>query len=374
MDINQIALSQYKTVASINEEHNIFLVQNIQTNQFFVKKILDVYNLDIYKLLMRHPVSGTPQIMVCTQVNGQLIIIEEYLSGTSLDTIIHARNYTFYDIIHYMIELCNILEQFHNLETPIIHRDIKPSNIIVDKHNHILLLDFNAAKFYNASAANDTMLLGTPGYASPEQYGFGSSSPLSDIYSIGIIMKEMLSGISESSKDLESIADCCTKLDPKARFRNIQVLKQALMSISANPAHCDTPRTPVTNHSSNEHNRTDRNLSPKKNIPWLPPGFRSLTPWKMFLATWYYLLMTTSAIAMKSTGGPIIFVITFCLCGFIVLTLPPFVFCNYLNIQNLFPLCKSDNPFIKITGMILLYCGLALSVMLVTIVVETAAV
>ena len=125
MDINQIALSQYKTVASINEEHNIFLVQNIQTNQFFVKKILDVYNLDIYKLLMRHPVSGTPQIMVCTQVNGQLIIIEEYLSGTSLDKIIHARNYTFYDIIHYMIELCNILEQFHNLETPIIHRDIK---------------------------------------------------------------------------------------------------------------------------------------------------------------------------------------------------------------------------------------------------------
>ena len=78
---------------------------------------------------------------------------------------------------------------------PIIHRDIKPSNIIITAYNRAVLLDFNAAIYYSCQSTEDTILLGTQGYASPEQYGFGSSSPQTDIYSMGILFRELLNSI-----------------------------------------------------------------------------------------------------------------------------------------------------------------------------------
>lgn len=76
-----------------------------------------------------------------------------------------------------MIMLCNILNALHSMTPPIIHRDIKPSNIIITSYNYAMLLDFNAAKQFSGQNESDTVLIGTPGYAAPEQYGFGSSSP-----------------------------------------------------------------------------------------------------------------------------------------------------------------------------------------------------
>ena len=84
----------------------------------------------------------------------------------------------------------------HLFQIPaIIHRDIKPSNIIITAYNRAVLLDFNAAKYYSCQSTEDTVLLGTQGYASPEQYGFGSSSPQTDIYSMGILFRELLNSI-----------------------------------------------------------------------------------------------------------------------------------------------------------------------------------
>ena len=91
--------------------------------------------------------------------------------------------------------LCNILEALHSMTPPIIHRDIKPSNIIITSYNYAMLLDFNAAKQFSGQNESDTVLIGTPGYAAPEQYGFGSSSPKTDIYSLGIVLREMLDRI-----------------------------------------------------------------------------------------------------------------------------------------------------------------------------------
>ena len=89
---------------------------------------------------------------------------------------------------------------------PIIHRDIKPSNIMITEQNHVVLLDFNAAKLYTNASTNDTVLLGTKGYAAPEQYGFGSSSPQTDIYAIGVLIKEAADHMTNVPERLFSIA------------------------------------------------------------------------------------------------------------------------------------------------------------------------
>ena len=188
-------MSDYKIISALNEEHKVYLVQSALSGNIYVQKILDVYNIRVYEYLYRNPVAGIPRLINYYEDGNQLIVIEEYISGTSLQEKIDNSDLSVSDIRSYMIMLCNILEALHSMTPPIIHRDIKPSNIIITSYNYAMLLDFNAAKQFSGQNESDTVLIGTPGYAAPEQYGFGSSSPKTDIYSLGIVLREMLGSI-----------------------------------------------------------------------------------------------------------------------------------------------------------------------------------
>ena len=129
-------------------------------------------------------------------------------------------------------------------------------------------MDFNAAKYYSSSSTEDTVLLGTQGYAAPEQYGFGASSPQTDIYSLGVLMKEMQASTGSSSSNLSPIIEKCTQINPSERYKDIRELKEALEAL-INPAQ--------------------KKIKTKSLADYIPPGFRTRTAWKMILATTYYL-------------------------------------------------------------------------------------
>ena len=85
MDLEQrLSISYYKTVATINEPHHIDLVQHQETGKFYVKKILDVYSINVYKYLKENPVNGIPQIIDFYEENNTLTLIEEYVPGITL--------------------------------------------------------------------------------------------------------------------------------------------------------------------------------------------------------------------------------------------------------------------------------------------------
>ena len=90
---------------------------------------------------------GIPRIIEYLEEDNRLILIEEYISGCSLQDMIDDGKLSLTDIFCYMLELCNILEILHAHSPAIIHRDIKPSNIIITNYNKAVLLDFNAAKY-----------------------------------------------------------------------------------------------------------------------------------------------------------------------------------------------------------------------------------
>lgn len=127
--------------------------------------MLDVYNLAVYAELYRNPVAGTPRIINYYEETGQLTVIEEYISGTSLQDKIRHADISPNEMLQYMLDLCAILEQLHQHNPAIIHRDVKPSNVIITSYNRSVLLDFNAAKYHTATKDSDTILLGTQGYA-----------------------------------------------------------------------------------------------------------------------------------------------------------------------------------------------------------------
>ena len=148
MNHTYLPIACYKTIAVINEDHNIFLVQNMTTKKIYIKKILDIYNRQIYQYLYEYQIQGIPHDIGLYEDNNRLTVIEEFISGSSLQEKIDQNDISAVAINHYMYELCEILEKLHSTNPPIVHRDIKPSNIIITDYNHVMLLDFNAAKYF----------------------------------------------------------------------------------------------------------------------------------------------------------------------------------------------------------------------------------
>ena len=92
-------------------------------------------------------------------------------------------------------QLCTVLEFLHGQRPPVVFRDLKPGNVMLTPEGEIKLIDFGIARFFKPGRSRDTVNLGTPGYAAPEQYGGkGQTDPRSDIYSLGVLLHEMLTG------------------------------------------------------------------------------------------------------------------------------------------------------------------------------------
>lgn len=345
----RLALSYYKTIATLNEDHKVYLVQHQDTQEIFVKKILSVYNTNIYEELSNHPICGTPRIIEFYEENNQLILIESYVSGQSLERLMQTSLPDVFNIIHYSILLCEILCQLHNIQPPIIHRDIKPSNIIITEYNQVVLLDFNAAKYYAEHADKDTVLLGTKGYAAPEQYGFGSSSPQTDIYAIGILLKELTSPLPEVPKKLARIIEKCVELKPSDRYKTVTELRNALEDVIQKEDIQDTASLSFRDY--------------------LPPGFRSLSPWKMLIATPTYLILfwLSLSLEIKDTYGVELWIQRiFCFLMFLSIILGT---CNYLNIHKHLPLCNSKYRIIKCIGILLLDFALIITSMTLMLII-----
>ena len=75
---------------------------------------------------------------------------------------------------------------------PIIFRDLKPQNIMVDRTSQVKLIDFGIARQLSAGQSQNTTLLGTPGYAAPEQHGQSQTDVRSDIYALGVTLHQLL--------------------------------------------------------------------------------------------------------------------------------------------------------------------------------------
>lgn len=237
---NQLTLSFYKEIAVISKEHDVHLVQHVETGEIYIKKHASIECFPVYDTLQKSAFPSVPEIIELIPDADSLTIIEEYIHGKNLEQILEQRLFSEKETAHIIIDLCNILKPFHDHFPKIIHRDIKPSNLILEKHGHLYLIDFDAAKTYNPNKTKDTVLMGTVDYAAPEQYGFLQSDQRTDIYSIGILMNKMLTGSLPSETlaagRLGKIIQTCTALNPDDRYASCDQLAQALKNSVAPPA------------------------------------------------------------------------------------------------------------------------------------------
>lgn len=147
--------------------------------------------------------------------------ISEYVEGISAS----ERTFSEKEAVKLLLELCAAIKALHR--AGVIHRDIKPSNIICGNDGHIRLIDFDSARLRVKFQSRDTEILGTGGYAAPEQYGFMQTDDRSDIYAFGVTMEEILGENADKPK-FRRIIRRCTQFDPNRRYRDISAVGRAI--------------------------------------------------------------------------------------------------------------------------------------------------
>jgi serine/threonine protein kinase len=124
---------------------------------------------------------------------GTHFIVMERLRGTLLEDILESRTRLAWGAIRRILkEVCRALHYSH--EKDLLHRDIKPSNVFLTEDRRVKILDFGIAVAKNSVADDGGMLLGTPYYMSPEQIRGDALDGRTDLYSLGIVAYELVTG------------------------------------------------------------------------------------------------------------------------------------------------------------------------------------
>jgi serine/threonine protein kinase/uncharacterized membrane protein len=129
--------------------------------------------------------------------SGRWYLVMTYIKGETLEDYLErspGKKLPVKEALEVGIQLCTVLDYLHSQQPPIIFRDLKPSNIMRAPDGHIYLIDFGIARHFKPGQARDTAYFGSAGYASPEQYGRAQTTPRSDIYSLGAVLHQLISG------------------------------------------------------------------------------------------------------------------------------------------------------------------------------------
>ncbi len=187
-------------------------------------------NYSAYSFLLTIKCKNLPEIYDVISCDDGQIILEEYINGITVSQAIEATKYRFSTAKKVIYQLCNALSVLH--ANSIIHRDLKPDNVMITADGRVVLIDFNASRTHDQSLSKDTVIMGTVGYAPPEQLGLAQTDARTDIYALGIMLNVMLTGVHPSKKlprgHAGKIVRKCTALSPDERYQSAQKLSNAL--------------------------------------------------------------------------------------------------------------------------------------------------
>src|SRR6266702_626599 len=148
-----------------------------------------------------HP--NLPRIYEHFTENDRSYLVMDYIEGQTVEEHLEQVGggpLPVDQVVRWAQQLCDVLNYLHTHQPPIVFRDLKPANVMMSESGHIFLIDFGIARIFKPGKQHDTVALGSPGYAAPEQYGKAQSTPRSDIYSLGALLHHLLTGVDPSEQ------------------------------------------------------------------------------------------------------------------------------------------------------------------------------
>jgi serine/threonine-protein kinase len=181
----------------------VYLAQDLALSRLVAVKLLRTqYTTDPTFLVRFHREAQNAASLNSTYVvsvydfgqdHSRPYIVMEYVAGDDLRTVLDRGLLTVPQIVDYGIEICTAVGLAHR--RGMVHGDLKPGNIMISPENQAKVTDFGLARALGESAMDDGELVwGTPAYFAPEQAAGDRMLPASDVYALGIILYEMLTG------------------------------------------------------------------------------------------------------------------------------------------------------------------------------------
>ena len=186
-------------------------------------------NPEVYRKLLDYTCPNLPLVLEVASQGQENLVLEEFIEGDTLGFLLQDALFSQEETRKIVRQVCQALWVLHSIGA--VHRDVKPENIVL-RGGEAVLIDFDAARFHKLEAENDTQILGTTGFAAPEQYGLSQSDLRADIYAVGILINVMLTGEHPSRRlaggKMGRIVDRCTHVNPQRRYQNVLRLTAAL--------------------------------------------------------------------------------------------------------------------------------------------------
>src|SRR5438552_3661308 len=196
---------------------------------------------------LQHP--HLPRIYDHFLENGQWYLVMDFIAGETLEAYLQCipgRKLPFEEVLDYGLQLCTVLDYLHTRQPPIIFRDLKPTNIMRSIEGQLYLIDFGIARHFKPGQEKDTTAFGSPGYAAPEQYGQTQTTPRTDIYNLGAILHQMLTGRDPAQNPfffaslpaelaatgMQVLLANMLMMQMQQRVSSVEIVKQALQQIS----------------------------------------------------------------------------------------------------------------------------------------------
>ena len=253
---------------------NVYKGRDVRTGNQIAVKVLKEEFLDNEELVRRFKneskaisILNHPNIVKVydVSVTDQLqYIVMEYIDGITLKEYLKQRNgaLTWKEVVHFATQVLSALDHAHS--KGIVHRDVKPQNIMLQADGSIKMMDFGIARFSRAQSQTvSDKAIGSVHYISPEQAKGDHTDARTDIYSVGVMMYEMLSGklpfdgtgavsiaimqISEKPKPraevapnipvgLRQITEKAMEKDPADRYQSAQEMLDAIAAFRRDPS------------------------------------------------------------------------------------------------------------------------------------------
>lgn len=227
--INQL-LDVYQIVASLSERN---ANQTLRLRHKTLKKDLVLRSFPqpvaAYETLCDLRCENLPEVYESVLLEDGQIVLEEFIDGMTVAQALEVTKYRYKEAKAVLLGLCNALSVLHDRK--IVHRDVKPENVLIGDDGRVVLVDLNISRKENLQK-RDTVIMGTVGYASPEQLGIAQSDARTDIYASGVLLNVMLTGKHPSEKMAKGhagrIVQKCLNVDPNARYRSAKKLAEDL--------------------------------------------------------------------------------------------------------------------------------------------------
>ncbi len=283
---------QNLTILGNEEKKSTYLAKDNVTGQIVVKKYVQTENFTVYTQMSILQNPYLIKIYHVARKEDAVLVIMEYVSGKTLEEWqkeigVFSEKQT----IDYVAQLLKGIFEIH--KHGIVHRDISPKNILVSTDGIIKLLDFDIGRQYKEASSSDTTILGTVGFAAPEQYGFTQSDRRTDIYAIGVLMNMMLTGHLPKEELYDKgrigyIIKTCIHIDPDKRYQSIEEIQWEIRRLSGEGEQIKNPIEMRTKWEEEKPDKKEKTPPQEKSII---PGFRTGRLWKKIIAIIYYIPM-----------------------------------------------------------------------------------